>query len=314
MQPKKFHFNIALLLLFQANAFSVMCLLTFSILPHNTPKKYIHKNTVLLPSMTLQVKPALWRLKYMNGVLMPSVTFHGEISRSAAAAQQADSIKIGFLQRLMPCMQYATAFGYNPQGLAIKSAVFYHRKNVQQYSIGEPGRLPHRLGSSAPCCLRSPSTAAATTKNHQQPSALGFDFSYHDARCLVLREQLLPPWSPETGLRAAAKVQPLTVPAGPLIVLRKVLGREGRVLSVHGPLPANHPRRSMDIPHLSARAKNSFVLTLAHVPKRHPSSGSLSAPQVNIFVSLPAITQWTEPVNLFWPYSTHTPLRCPPSS
>lgn len=219
---------------------------------------------------------------------MPSVTFHGEMSRSAAAAQQADSIKIGFLQRLMPCMQYATAFGYNPQGLAIKSAVFYHRKNVQQYSKGEPGRLPHRLGSGAPRCLRSPST---TTKNHRQPSALGFDFSHHDARCLVLREQLLSLRSPETGLRAAAKAQPLPVPPGPLIVLRKVLGREGRVLSVHGPLPTNHPRRSMDIPHLSARAKDSFVLTLARVPKRHSSSGSASAPQVNILVSPPAITQ-----------------------
>lgn len=86
-------------------------LLTFSILPGNTPKKHIQKNTALLPGMTPQVKPALWRLKYMNGVLMPSVTFHGEMSRSAAAAQQADSIKIGFLQRLMPCMQYATALG-----------------------------------------------------------------------------------------------------------------------------------------------------------------------------------------------------------
>lgn len=139
--------------------------------------------------MTLQVKPALWRLKYMNGVLMPSVTFHREMSRSAAAAQQADSIKIGFLQRLMPCMQYATAFGYSPQGLAIKSAVFYHLKNVQQYSKGELGRLPPRLGSAAAHCLRSPLTT--TTQNNQQPSSLGFDFSHHDARCLVLREQLL---------------------------------------------------------------------------------------------------------------------------
>lgn len=128
-------------------------------------------------------------------------------------------------------------------------------------------------------------------KSHQQPSALGFDFSHHDARCLVLREQLLSLRSPETGPRAAAKAQPLPVPPGPLIVLRKVLGREGRVLSVHGPLPTNHPRRSMDIPHLSARAKDSFVLTLARVPKRHSSSGSASAPQVNILVSPPAITR-----------------------
>lgn len=154
-----------------------MCLLTFSILPCNAPKKHIHKITALLPSMTLQVKPALWRLKYMNGVLMPSVTFHGEMSHSAAAAaQQADSIKIGFPQRLMPCMQYATAFGYSPQGLAIKSAVFYHLKNVLQYSKGELGRgLRHRLGSGVAHCLHSPPTT--TTKNNQQPSALGFDFS-----------------------------------------------------------------------------------------------------------------------------------------
>lgn len=96
---------------------------------------------------------------------------------------------------------------------------------------------------------------------------------------------------PRRVLRAAAKAQPLPVPPGPLIVLRKVLGREGRVLSVHGPLPTNHPRRSMDIPHLSACAKDSFVLTLARVPKRHSSSGSASAPQVNILVSPPAITQ-----------------------
>lgn len=68
-----------------------------------------------------------------------------------------------------------------------------------------------------------------------------------------------------------ANAQTLAVPLGPLIVLRKVLGkeggREGRVLSVHGPLPTNQPRRSMDIPQLSARAKDSFVLTLAHVVK-----------------------------------------------
>lgn len=129
-------------------------------------KKHIHKNTALLPSMTPQVKPALWRLKYMNGVLMPSVTFHGEMSHSAAAAQQADSIKIGFLQRPMPCMQYATAFGYSPQGLAIKSAVFYHLKNVQQYSKGELGRLPHCLGIGAAHCLRSP----LTTTTKKQPT------------------------------------------------------------------------------------------------------------------------------------------------
>lgn len=153
---------------------------------------------------------------------MPSVTFHGEMSRSAAAAQQADSIKIGFLQRPMPCMRYATASGYSPQGLAIESAVFYHLKNVQQYSKGELGRLPRRLGSAAAHCLRSPSTTS--TKNNQQPSALGFDFSHHDARCLVLREQLLSLRSRETELRAAAKAQPLAVPLGPLIVLLGSLG------------------------------------------------------------------------------------------
>lgn len=159
---------------------------------------------------------------------MPSVTFHGEKSRSAAAAQQAHSIKIGFLQRLMPCMRYATAFGYSPQGLAIRSAVFYHLKNVLEYSKGELGRLPNCLGSGAVHCLRSPPTSKKKN-NNQQPSMLGFDFSHHGARCLVLREQLLSLPSRETELGATAKPLPLAVPLGPLIVLRKVLGREGRV-------------------------------------------------------------------------------------
>lgn len=145
MQQKIQHY-IAIFFFFQKTGFSIMCLLTFSVLPRNTPpKKYIHKNRALLPSMTLQVKPALWRLKYMNGVLMPSVTFHREMSRRAGAAQQADSIKIGFPQILMPRMQYAAAFEHSPQGLAINSVVFYHLENVRRYSKGELGRPPPLL-------------------------------------------------------------------------------------------------------------------------------------------------------------------------
>lgn len=44
---------------------------------------------------------------------------------SAAVVQQADSIKIGLLRRLPPCMQYATQSNIVPEALPIKSAVSF---------------------------------------------------------------------------------------------------------------------------------------------------------------------------------------------